>query len=263
MTDYAPPVLSVAILDFQRPDEARRLLDSLDENLKVPAQRVYCHDGPPPDYVLEFLRAGRIHTLITTSQNQGCGIQTRQLFQACLSSHILYCQVDQYLIQPFDYTTLQGCLDILRDPATFYIDLAGNQGHGKPSERALLMDRKKYLAMPNIDRIIGGPGPFADYLWTEQYLQEYMRENQLRFATVRPMFFADNGKWSRRAYPCGGETLHSTDEKTLLIIKPLKQRYDFPNLRLNDEEWEQVLGGTWPVEGKIPEADKESSFKAW
>ena len=50
----------------------------------------------------------------------------------------------------------------------------------------------------------------------------------------------------------------------LKIVKPLKQRYnDFPNLKLNDLEWEEVLSGKWPSEGKIPEADKHDSFICW
>ncbi len=262
MTPYFPNLLSIAILDHKRENELSRLLDSLDQYLDIKADIVYCHDGPLPDYALEHYRKGRIHTVIATSASQGCGIQTRQLFQACMTPYILYCQVDQYLVNWLNKVTLDKCIQALEaDPKVFYIDLAGNQGNGRPSERALLMRRKDYLSIPNIDNVIGGPGPFADHPWTEAALQDHMARNGLRFLSMTPRLFADNGKWSVRSYPCGGETRHATDTKILYIEKPLKQRYDFPNLRLSDDEWTEVLEGRWPVEGKIPEADKAHSFK--
>lgn len=256
MTPYTPNLLSVAILDHCRPQELTRLLGSLREHLQVPTDIVYCHDGPgamgPTTWANVF---------ITSDVPRGCGLQTRQLFQACMTPYVLYCQVDQYLTRPFTPQVFAGCLKALEDPTTFYVDLAGNQGQGRPSERALLMKRKDYLAIPGIDDVIGGPGPYADHPWTEAALQAHMAHNGLRFATANPTFFADNGKWSRRSYQCGGRTRHATDEKTLFIERPLKQRYDFPNLTLSDAEWVDVLEGRWPIEGKIPEADKAHSFK--
>ncbi len=263
MTPYNPPSLAIGILDFKREAEARRLLDSLDEYLKVPADIIYCHDGSPPDYVLEFLDAGRIHTLITSAANQGCGIQTRRLFQAALSYPLFaYVQVDQYLVCPFTEPVLNSCAQTLMNDSTFYVDLAGDQGRGRPSERALIMRPDRYLNIPGIHEVIGGPGPWAQHRWTEKHLQDYMQDNGLRYATVRPFFFADNGKWSRRSYPDGAETIHATDTKELRILKPFTRRFDgFPNLTLTDDEWTEVLEGRWPVEGKIPEADKAHSFK--
>ena len=263
MTPYSPNQLSIAILDHLRPQEAEKLFLSFQEHLHVPADIVYCHDGPVPNYVLGYYEAGLIDTLITTKAPRGCGIQTRQLFQVCMTPYILYCQVDQYLLHPFTTGVLDKCINLLNDPSVFYVDLAGNQGQGRPSERALLMRRKDYLAIPGIDDVIGGPGPYADHPWTEATLQEHMSRNRLRFVTVSPRLFADNGKWSRRSYPCGGQTRHATDEKTLFIERSLKQRYDFPNLRLTDAEWEEVLSGRWPIEGKIPEADRANSFRVW
>lgn len=264
MTIFYPNLLSIAILDFKREKESARLFESLAQNLHIDVDVVYCHDGRPEQYVLDAYDSGKIDTLITTKLPQGCGIQTRQLFQACMTPYILYCQVDQFLVQPITEAFLKYCIDMLEaNPTIFYIDLAGNQGQGNPSERALLMKRKDYLNMPGIDDVIGGPGPLADKKWTEKHLQDHMKDNGLTFATMKPVFFADNGKESRRSYSCGGETLHYTDEKTLFILQPLKQKYDYPNLKLSDSEWAEVLEGRWPVEGKIPEADKPHSFKVW
>lgn len=263
MTSYIPSLLSVAILDHHRPQELSTLFNSLNQHLQVGADIVYHHDGPRDDAESNPYVDSRIDVVITGRKPRGCGIATRQLFQACMTPYIMYVQVDQYLVRPFTQQVFDECIKVLENPTVFYVDLAGDQGRGRPSERALLMKRKAYLEIPGIDDVIGGPGPYADHRWTEQHLQEYMFSNGLRFATVRPHFFADNGKWSRRSYPCGGRTRHATDEKTLFIERPLKQRYDFPNLKLSDPEWEEVLAGKWPIEGKIPEADKSSSFKVW
>lgn len=265
MIEYAASILSIGILDFKKESEARRLFDSLKQHLRIPATIVYCHDGPPDQYVKDLYDEGRIDTLVYSKENQGCGIQTRQLFQACMTPYILYCQVDQFLLRPFGVPQLQTCLESLKQPDVLYIDLAGNQGRGRPSERALFMERKRYLEIPDIDSVIGGPGRYAQYRWTEKHLQEYMQTNGLKFLTANPTVFGDNGKWSRRTYDGDtGQTLHSTDEKVLIITKPFQQRQDgYPNLNLTDEEWQEVLEGRWPVEGKVPEHDKPSSFKVW
>ncbi len=263
MTPYTPKLLSVAILDHHRPQELATLLESLGKHVQVPVDIVYHHDGPSESAGVPWELLTSINTFIAGSTPRGCGIATRQLFQACMTPYIMYVQVDQFLVQPFTQDVFEVCVKLLENPSTFYVDLAGNQGRGRPSERALLMRRKDYLGIPGIDDVIGGPGPYADHPWTEAALQEHMAKNNLRFATLNPTFFADNGKWSRRSYACGGQTRHATDEKTLFIEKPLRQRYDFPNLKLSDAEWREVLEGRWPIEGKIPEADKASSFKVW
>ena len=88
-----------------------------------------------------------------------------------------------------------------------------------------------------------------------------MKENNLKFHTSEPLF-ADNGKVSRREYPCGGELVQYTDEKSVYIIKPIKNRIDFPNIHFTDKEWELILSGHW-VNGTIPELQKLHSFKFW
>ncbi len=144
-----------------------------------------------------------------------------------------------------------------------YLDLAGNQGHGRASERAHLINRRRYLDIPGMDDTVGGPGPFAQAKWTESQVQGHCGD---AFLTGRPLF-ADNGAWSERDYgPAYGnaKTRHRTDTKRLFILSPFSRRADgFPNLNLSDEEWDLVLTGRWPMEGRIPEADKPHSFQCW
>ena len=274
MTEYKNPLVSIGILDYERPQEAKMLFDSLKLYAEFDHKVVYVSNGGNQDYVKKFFDDGLIDTLILNKKNEGCGIGTRQVFESCITEWVLYVQVDQYLTALISENCMQMFLAMLGhenefrknmvpyDKKLFYLDLAGNQGHGNYSERAHLINRKRYLSIPNLDKTIGGPGPYANHQWTENLVQQYMKENKLYFYSLG--YFADNGKISRRTYPCGGETMHYTDEKRLFVIKPLKQRYDdFPNLHLNEVEWKLMLEGNWPKEGLIPEADKSSSFIFW
>lgn len=261
-TKYELPLLSIAILDFQRPNELAKLLDSLDKHLKVPALRVYCHDGVAPDYATEHLKNGRIDTLITTSKNYGCGIQTRQLFQACLTKYVLYCQVDQFMVRDFTEGELIAYTDCLHNHSSiFYIDLANNQGQGRPSERASFYNRQSYLNIEGLDETVGGPGPLSHYKWTEQLLQEYMAKNYLNFATVYKLF-QDNGRQSVRRNPDGSLWRHYPDTKQLWLESgPVWEKYVYP--KFSDAEWQSVLETqSWPP-GQIPEEEKNSSFHVW
>lgn len=262
--NYSPRV-SIAILDYNRKNEAIKLLESIKTHAKFDHEIVYLSNGGAQDYVLDFYKNGQIDKLILNKNGNGCGLGTRQLFQSCMSDWVIYVQVDQFLYRELNEIHISQMIDALsKNKEAFYVDLANNQGQGRFSERAGFFDRKRYLSMPRINEIVGGPGPFADKQWTENYVQEYMKESGLTFFTgPECFFFADNGKWSHRHYPCGGETLHSTDQKVLRIIKSLKRKYNFPNLNLNDAEWSEVLSGAWPIEGKIPEADKAHSFHVW
>jgi len=261
---YTEPKLSILILDFLREKEANLLIQSLQDNLKFRAKIIYLSNSLNCDYAKKFLDEGKIDQLIINKENLGCGISTRQLFHSSMSEFSLYCQVDQWLGREFTEDMFNHITDSMYRDGYYYCDLAGNQGHGQFSERAFLIRTKNYLNIPHIDEIIGSPGPYANYKWGEKHVQEFMKGNGLKFSSIKPSLFVDNGKVSRRTYPCGAETLHYTDEKRLFILKPFKQKYyDFPNLQLTEPEWEVALSGNWPKEGLIPEKDKNNSFIYW
>ncbi len=257
--------LTVAILDYDRPKEAEMCLMSIERFITCPHQLLYVSNGGDQRFARDaYESTDLIDTLILNRNNWGCGIGTKQAFQAALTEWVLYVQCDQFAGREFSEAEFKRWVTYLEThPDTLYVDLAGNQGHGRYSERAHLMRRDDYLDIPGLNSTIGGPGPYADFRWTEELVQEYMAKEGLKLISAPPVF-GDNGKWSRREFPCGGITLHSTDEKKLFIVKPLIKRYDhFPNLKLNDAEWADVLDGKWPVDGRIPEADKEHSFICW
>ena len=64
------------------------------------------------------------------------------------------------------------------DKSAGHVDLSGNQGNGRYSERAHLINKKFYNSIPNSK---GGPGPYANELWTEEAIQNYYEQNRLKF----------------------------------------------------------------------------------
>ena len=150
-----------------------------------------------------------------------------------------------------------------------YVDLAGAQaGNQVYSERAGLINRDFYLSIyRGEDGKLGGPGPYNDNKYSEQYVQEYFKQNNLQIAHISPPPFVDNGRYSIRELPCGGILIHRCDTKHLWVIKPIKQRYiHYPVL--TDSEYFDMVNGKWPIWGideigRIPEAWAAHSFQCW
>jgi len=260
--DYISSLVSIVILDYKRPFEAELLLASLKKHAHFPYELVYVSNGGDQGYVQEFYNQGLIDILVLSKENGGTGLGTRLGFKAASGAYVMYLQVDQWLgsdISSFEISDMVNFL--VHHPECFYIDLAGNQGHGNYSERAGFLNRERYLNIPELGKAYGGPGPFAHIQWSENGVQEHIKKNNLNIV-IGPKVFGDNGKNSVREYPCGGILMLSTDEKRLTIIKQIKKRADFPNLKLTDAEWELILDEKW-IDGTIPEGHRDSSFVAW
>lgn len=259
--------LTVCLLDYNRPKESERCLRSIRQHFSIPRDQwrvLYLSNGGNQDKARQWYDEGLIDTLVLNKRNWGCGIAMKQMAQAALTKWVMMVQTDQYVVRSYTEAEFDDQLDFLiGQPNAFYLDLAGNQGQGRASERAHLVNRRRYLDLPEMDDVIGGPGPFAQSKWTERHLQDC----NIQFATASLPLFADNGAWSERDYgPEYGnaKTRHRTDTKRLWILSPFSRRADgFPNLNLTDEEWVEALEGRWPAEGKIPEKDKAHSFVAW
>lgn len=261
--------LTVCVLDYNRPAEAERCVRSIRQHIHVaPFQLLFLSNGGDQTLARRLYDKRAIDTLLLNRQNVGCGIAMKQMAQAALTEWVMMVQCDQFVVRPYTDAELAHDIDYLTHEAhrCLYIDLAGNQGHGRASERAHLINRRRYLDIPGMDDIIGGPGPYAQSKWTEQHVQEHCPG----FA-LAPMLFADNGAWSEREYPARygrngvtPVTMHRTDTKRLWVLSPFGQRAEgFPNLKLTDAEWDDVLNDRWPVDGKIPEQEKPHSFVAW
>ncbi len=268
--------LTVCVLDYNRPKESEVCLRSIKQLLNVtPIQILYLSNGGDQSHARRFYDEGLVDSLLLNKTNVGCGIATKQMVSAALTEWVMIVQSDQFLFRPFTQIDFNKMVETLNHPncqSILYVDLAGNQGHGKYSERSHLINRRRYLDIPGMDDVIGGPGPFAQSVWTEKHIQDYMTPNPYKdglsfVSDASTYFFQDNGKWSEREYgPEYGnaKTRHSTDEKKLFILSPFSRRADgFPNLNLTDEEWNLVLSNQWPEQGRIPEKDVPHSFVVW
>lgn len=255
--------VSILVLDYNRPEESELCLVSLRQNCHFDNEIVFLSNGGYQDYTFQFYKNGLIDKLILRKENSGCGLGTRELFNNfdLVSEYVIYCQCDQFLNRAIEADEVAEWVKIIEDENNTikYVDLAGNQGHGVYSERAHFINKYFYNKIPNT---IGGPGKHSAEVWTEESVQKYFKENNYSFYTVSPIPFIDNGKVSRREYPCGGELVQFTDTKQVFITRPIKQKVDFPNIKLTDEEWISILNGEWE-NGTVPELQKKDSFVVW
>lgn len=249
----------ILILDFNREDELKTLLDSIKYFANFEKRVVVLNNGGER-YADKYKDKGLIDEVIHNRVNIGCGAATVQLFAQCRSDYAFYIQVDHEL----QYELTEEHIKLFKDSLTknnqiFYVDLNGDQGHGKYSERAQFINRNKYLSAPIS---FGGPGPLEDLLWSEESIQNYMAENNLTFASfnirgIPP--FKDCGKRSVRTNPDGSIWSHEPDTKRLWLKQgPIKEKFSYP--KFTDSEWEEVIKNqSWP-DGNIPEKEKDHSF---
>lgn len=257
--------LTICLLDYNRPRESERCLRSIHQHFTLPRDQwrvLYLSNGGQSHYAGVWYDQGLIDTHVVNRRNWGCGIGMKQMAQAALTEWVMMVQTDQYAVREWSAAEMDYAIDCLQRSDALYLDLAGDQGRGRASERAHLINRRRYLDLPGLDDVIGGPGPFAQSKWTERHVQD----QGFPFLVGQPLF-ADNGAWSEREYgPEYGhaKTRHRTDTKRLFILSPFSRRADgFPNLILTDAEWDEVLSGRWPAEGKVPEHDRPHSFVVW
>jgi len=250
--------ISFLLLDYNRPEEARLCLESIKKNCSEIKYKVYFLDnGSDENYARKFLDEGLIDHLIQNKKNNGCGFGTIQLFQACDTEYAFYVQVDQYMISELLPRDIDDFRRALEDEKVGHIDVAGNQGNGVYSERALFTSVSFYNSIPKEG---GGPGPYCHLKWSEESVQDHYKDNEIHFLTT-PLIFKNNGKWSERQGICGAKYRHRTDTKQLWMLSPPSVKYDYPNF--SDREWDEVLKtGTW-IGGKIPENELKHSFNCF
>jgi len=255
-------MVSFLVLNYNRPKETELCLKSIRKFTKFDHEIVLLNNGGEDHAaIFSFFNQGLIDKLILRKKNSGCGLGTRELLNDFNldNDYIIYVQCDQFMVREFSLNELNYYKESLIANQSFgHVDLAGNQGNGRYSERAHLTSKKFYNSIPNSK---GGPGPYANELWTEESIQNFYKQNNLKFFVAK-LLFADNGKISIREYPCGGRLTQYTDTKQVFIDIPIKSRIDFPNVKLTDQEWDSILNGTW-IDGTVPEGHKNNSFLCW
>jgi len=266
---------SILILDHNQFQEAKILLESIEQCARFDKKIYYLANGNTEDYAHEFYRQGLIDVLIVNKKNNGGGFGTMQLFQSCDTEYAFYIQADQYFRRRVTQASVDSWVKVLEEHPTPdktehwqghkkrgatmipLIDLAGDQGNGQYSERGQFINVDFYNSVP---REGGGPGPYHHLEWTENSMQKYIQDKKLEIVVVQPLIIADAGKWAVRESPDGSRWKHRTDTKELWMISPPSEKYVYPEF--TDEEWEKALSSGW-TDGDIPEKDKEHSFTFW
>lgn len=258
--------IDILILDYLRPKEGILLLKSLKQHIKFNSNIIYLVNGAEKpeeyEYAFDFYRQGLIDKLLINKKGNGAGFGHCDLLRYSSSKYFIFIQVDQFLTQDILPETVDFFIDLLENKNFKLVDLAGDQSNkGIYSDRAHFGERKFFLDLELEKNAGGGPGPFqSSKRWNENYIQEVFSDREYKIAHISPLFFADNGKVSIREVN-GGRFLHYTDEKTLFVLEIPKEKDNWYNL--TDSEWEEVLTGKWPKEGKVPLNFQSSSFKYW
>ena len=269
---YKEPELTIAVLDFQKPEAARLCLESIKRHVKFPVKVTYLHNGEA-DYPAAFLKEGLIDTLIMPRTNGGLGLGTRDLMAAVFSPYVIYLQNDQYIARDLGQTEFEDLKDLLdqmdRDGYVVKsISLAGpvcdtQEERHIYSERAYIMRTDFYRKMEhNLPLTHGGAGPWAHVMWREEQIQKYYRDYDYLHFTDWPRLVQDNGRTAERQNPDGSRWVHFPDTKQLWLVSgPVKQKYVYP--KFDENEWNFVIDTqSWPP-GSIPENEKQHSFHVW
>lgn len=273
---FPEPLVSFLVLDYRKPEETRKLLESIKQHAKFNHKVIYLHNGNEKHtYPQDFLNERLIDQLIITADNDGLGIGTRNLFAACFSPYVIYAQNDQFMNRDFSEQELMSLISYLdKDVSTKdnqnikfkikSISLAGAPcGFGVYSERAHLIAAESYFEWEHFKGLPhGGAGPFHNLQWREEAIQKIYAQNQYIHFPYESPVFADNGKTAVRQNPDGSVWKHLPDTKRLWLIRgPVREKFIYP--KFTDEEWDLVLTSQkWP-DGQIPEKEKEHSFVVW
>jgi hypothetical protein len=250
-------MIDILVLTFKKKEALQNCLFSIKQYVHIP-HRVIVLDNCPQDSIAPYEKArGRIDIILDTGTNIGCGLGTTTLFNSSKATHCITMQNDTFFMRSFTEIDRDKCIGMLSNH--FCVDLAGDQGQGKYSERGVFWERQRYLDIPNMP--IGGPGPYDNFKWTEEHIQDYIKENSLKIA-FGDHFIGDFGKTTVRQNADGSVWEQKTDTKELRLISgsPLCKS-KFPSF--TEEEWNQVIAtGSWP-QWQVPSNQVKDSFRYW
>lgn len=250
-------IVSFLVLDFKREQESRLCLTSIRKHAKIPYQIIYLDNGSNEEYPWALWKEGLIDVLISKKTGRGGGQGQDDLFRYCDTRYAFFVQEDQILIHDITPDILSKFIHELQNGAKC-IDLNNDQSaSGRWTDRAHFIDVEFFNSLRPLP--CGGPGQDA-IKWNEQYLQERFDEIGNPIVHVKPLFFADNGKWSVRE---AGDGLykHRCDTKQMWIVKrPTYRTEVYPPF--NETEWDAALSGKW-IDGSIPKAWEQHSFTHW
>ena len=115
------------ILDYERKEEARLLLNSIKKYSKFDYTVTFLCNGGEQSYAKKLKEEGLIDKLILNQVNTGSGGGTVQLFAQCETEYALYIQVDQILSAELTDKHIGAFIHLIENEGYCYVDLAGDQ----------------------------------------------------------------------------------------------------------------------------------------
>lgn len=269
MSEYQEPILTVAVLDYCKPFEARLCLESVKRHVQVPHKVVFCDNGSNEDYPLTFVRDGLVDQLIVNRESTGLGLGTRDIMNASFSPFTLMMQNDQVFsrdLTQVDFDSLTSQLgQRTQDGVIASINLAGLiASPNRYSERSHIVFTTFYRQMER-GGVLGyhGAGRYHDGIWREAQIQEvYAAQNLIHWTPPTVQWAKDNGVYATRDMGDGGVWLHRTDNKALFVIVAPTGPKNPAYPKLTDTEYELAKKGEWQ-DGRIPEMEVKDSFDCW
>ena len=253
-----PVQLTVAVLDYLKPQETRLCLESIKLHLRVTHKTVLLDNGGQSEYAWQLYRSGLCDTLISKRESLGGGVGQTDLFRWSDTQYTMFVQQDQYLTSVIDIPIFESMTKMLQEGYRC-IDLNGDQsGRRVWTDRAHLVETSFFNSLAPFPN--GGPGPLHELRWNENYLQEVFSKPENQIFHIPLPFFRDNGVWTVRTQQDGSRVRMKTDTKEVhWEILPTKP-YVFPDM--SETEWKTSIEGKW-VNGTVPERYIQHSFRHW
>lgn len=254
--------VSFLVLDFKKPEETVNCLYSIKEHALFPHRTIYLDNGSNENYPWSIYEDNLCDILIRNKIGTGCGNGTQQLFESCDTEWAIYWQNDQTLIRDLYDKDIEYFIDLIENKGYGCVDLAGAQnGVNNYSERAQFINVDFYKKIYKGEKgQLGGPGVFNHKKYTEAFVSEHFKANNLNIAHLQPTIAKDCGKWSIRAIGDGLYKWRCDTKQTYILKTPTYPTELWPPF--NSEEWSKVITGQW-VDGDIIEEWKKHSFRCW
>ena len=256
-------LLSFLLLDFNRPFELQEVIKSIKKHVKFNPQIIVNSNGGKQDYVIDLYNQKHIHKLILNREGNGAGYGSSELFRYCNTDFAFYIESDQVFVRDFTIEDLNAFKDkVTYDPQCKIVNPVGRATNGEFTQRAFFCNTLWYNDIIK-DAENGGPGPYKNRNTNENFLQNYLKNNNLTQYIEDQPLVVDLGCYSVNESPDGSKWVHRTDSKQLWLLKgPVVEKYVYPN-NFSENEWKQLLETqVWP-DGQIPENDRNSSFVHW
>lgn len=242
---------SCLVLDFNRPNESKLLLESIKRHLKVKNEVIFLSNGGEQDYVYEFYKNGLIDKCILNKKNEGSGFGTIRLTEFCQTDYFINLQCDNYFIRDFTEEDYSIIIDSFDKHNLGSVDLTCIVPESqKFSERAFIANTEFYCSNPEKTGAGTGPIKIENGKGTEESFYNWIIKNNKKIFSIRPQLVGDSGKYAILQVGENGILKRRCDTQELKVVSLPNTTMDAYNL--SNEEWSDILCGKWE-DWRIPE----------